>query len=427
MVRKNGLPSATPSNSDPRYSAVTINNTHIVIGASHAGVQATDSLRRAGFQGRIVLIGEEPHAPYQRPPLSKKFLLGELALERLVIRQAQFFEQHRIELHTGHRVTGIDTPSKSIVTGEGLRFDYDALILCVGARVRRITCPGADLPGIHYVRTLQDIDDLRPALQSGKRLVVIGAGYIGLETAASARSLGVEVTVLEMADRCLSRVTSPVVADFFARRHAEAGVRLFGGQRVAAILGDTRVREVVCEDGSSHPCDAVVVGVGIVPECELARAAGLACDNGIVVDERCRTSDPHIFAAGDCTNHPSIRYGGRGRLESVDNAVEQARVAASNICGVVATHAHTPWFWSDQYDIKLQTAGLLRGFDRHIVRGDPVSNHFSVWYFKEQDLLAVDAVNRPGDFIIGKRWIGERKRVAADKLADVGVELKGMG
>lgn len=405
---------------------LTSEATVVVVGASHAGAQAVDSLRRDGFTGRIVLVGDEPHLPYQRPPLSKKFLLGELALDRLAIRQATFYEQHKIEAVTGVRVTAIDPKARSASLSDGRTIGYDDLVLCVGSRVRKLTCPGAELKGVHYLRTVDDVTRLQPELIAGKNLVVIGAGYIGLETAASARKLGLNVTVLEMAERCLNRVTAPVVSEFYARKHAQEGVRLLTNTRVEALVGNERVNGVRCGDGSVIPADVVVVGVGIVPEIELARAAGLACDNGIVVDERCRTSAPHIYAAGDCTHHPSVRYGYRVRLESVDNAVEQARVAAAHICGKEISHAHTPWFWSDQYDVKLQTAGLLQGHDQQVVRGDPNGGQFSVWYLKAGELLAVDAINRPGDFIVGKRWIGEHKHPDVAKLADPSVDLKSL-
>ena len=404
----------------------TSESTVVVVGASHAGAQAVDSLRRDGFAGRVVLVGDEPHLPYQRPPLSKRFLLGEVALDRLAIRQAVFYEQHKVTTMTGVRVTAIDPPVRKLTLSDGGSLRFDNLILCVGSRVRRLTCPGADLSGVHYVRTVDDVTRMQAEMATGKSMVVIGAGYIGLETAASARKLGMNVTVLEMAERCLNRVTAPVVSQFYARKHAQEGVLLLTDTRVVALIGEARVTGVQCGDGSIIPADVVVVGVGIVPEVELAKSAGVVCDNGIVVDEHCRTSVPHIYAAGDCTNHPSIRYGYRVRLESVDNAVEQARVAAAHICGKEIPHAHTPWFWSDQYDVKLQTAGLLQGYDQQIIRGDSNDGRFSVWYLKAGELLAVDAINRPGDFIVGKRWIGERKHPDAAKLADTTVDLKSL-
>jgi 3-phenylpropionate/trans-cinnamate dioxygenase ferredoxin reductase subunit len=258
--------------------------------------------------------------------------------------------------------------------------------------------------------------------------VVIGAGYIGLEVAASARKRGLDVTVLEMDQRCLSRVTSPVVSQFYAQRHAQEGVRLHCGARVTALIGSAggAVSAVACADGTTYPADAVVVGVGVLPNIELAQSAGIACDNGIVVDEFCRTSQANVYAAGDCTNHPSVRYGGRVRLESVDNAVEQGRTAAAHICGKATPHAHVPWFWSDQYNVKLQTAGLLQGHDQQVIRGDATAGQFSVWYLKAGELLAVDAINKPGDFIVAKKWIAERKHPDTARLAELGVELKGL-
>lgn len=412
----------------------TMTQTFVIVGASHAAAAASDHLRRNGFDGRLVLIGDEPHLPYQRPPLSKKFRLGEVTLERIAIRPASFYEQHRVEMRLNTRVTAID-PSLRCLRLEhdnaSEELQYDKLLLCTGSRARPLTCPGHDLRGVHYVRTASDVIALQPELIAGKQLVIIGAGYIGLEIAASARKLGLEVTVLEMANRCLNRITSPVVSEFFARRHAAAGVTLRCDVAADALLGETHVQAVRCGD-DVLPADLVIAGIGIAPNTELARSAGLACDNGIVVDTHCRTSDDHIYAAGDCTSHPSLRYGGRVRLESVDNATEQARVAAANMCGVTAgdaaEHAHVPWFWSEQYEVRLQTAGLLRDLDRLIVRGDAHAEpaQFSVWYLRGDEVLAVDAINRPGDFMLGKKWIAERKHVDAEKLADVSVDLKSL-
>jgi 3-phenylpropionate/trans-cinnamate dioxygenase ferredoxin reductase component len=400
----------------------------VVVGASHAGAQAVDTLRKEGFAGSIILIGDEAYLPYQRPPLSKKFLLGELPLERLAIRQPVFYETHKVDVRIDTAVIAIDPQRQSITcrhrNGNVSELFYSNLILCVGSRVRKLTCSGAELKGVHYVRTVDDIHGMQSALRPNKKLVVIGAGYIGLETAASANKQGVNVTVLEMADRCLNRVTAPVVSEFFARRHSQAGVTIKTHTRVEALLGTDHVTAVRCGDGTEIAADFVVVGVGIIPETSIAQAAGLKCGNGILVDEYCRTSDPHIFAAGDCTDHPSGRYGGRLRLESVDNAIEQARVAASAICGKMIPHTHTPWFWSDQYDVKMQTAGLLQGHNRQVLRGNPSDNQFSVWYLRDDELLAVDAINRPGDFIIGKRWITEHKHLQSTQLGDTSIELK---
>jgi 3-phenylpropionate/trans-cinnamate dioxygenase ferredoxin reductase subunit len=283
--------------------------------------------------------------------------------------------------------------------------------------------PGHDLAGIHYLRTIADVEAIRADLAGARRLVVIGAGYIGLEAAASARHLGLEVTVLEMADRPMNRVVAPELSQFYLRRHEREGVRILCGTGVQGLVGDGRVRGVVTPEGE-HPADVVIVGVGILPDVTLAAAAGLRCEDGVTVDEQCRTSDPDVYAAGDCTNHPSVRYGRRVRLESVDNAVEQARTAAQNICGKPARHEHVPWFWSDQYDVKLQIAGLSQGYDRTVVRGDPESGSFALYYYARDELLAVDAVNSARDFMTGRKWIAERRHPDPARLADPAVDLK---
>ncbi|RPI14148.1 MAG: pyridine nucleotide-disulfide oxidoreductase [Lysobacterales bacterium] len=395
----------------------------VIVGASHASVQAIDTLRREGHSGPIVLVGDEPHLPYNRPPLSKKFLSGELERERLLLRSPNFYEQHRVETRLGQRVTAIDRGARRLRLADGEELTYEKLLLCVGSRPRRLEVPGHDLAGIHYLRTIADVEAIRADLAGARRLVVIGAGYIGLEAAASARHLGLEVTVLEMADRPMNRVVAPELSQFYVRRHEREGVRILCGTGVQGLLGDGRVRAVVTPEGE-HPADVVIVGVGILPDVTLAAAAGLRCDDGVTVDEQCRTSDPDVYAAGDCTNHPSVRYGRRVRLESVDNAVEQARTAASNICGKPARHEHVPWFWSDQYDVKLQIAGLSQGYDRTVVRGEPESGSFALYYYARGELLAVDAVNSARDFMTGRRWIAERRHPDPARLADPTVDLK---
>ena len=395
----------------------------VIVGASHAAVQAIDTLRREGHAGPIVLVGDEPHLPYNRPPLSKKFLSGELPRERLPLRSQQFYEQHGVETRLGTRVTAIDRGARRLRLGNGAELAYDKLLLCVGSRPRRLEIPGHDLRGIHYLRTIADVDAIRADLHGARRVVVIGAGYIGLEAAASARHLGLEATVLEMAERAMARVGSPELSEFYRRRHEAEGVGIHCGVSVSAFMGDDRVRAVTSSAGD-FPADLVIVGVGILPDVTLAAAAGLRCDNGILVDEHCRTSDEHVFAAGDCTNHPSVRYGRRVRLESVDNAVEQGRTAAANMCGRPARHEHVPWFWSDQYDVKLQIAGLSEGYDRIVRRGEPASGSFALYYLRGGELLAVDAISSPRDFMTGRKWIAERKRPDPAKLADTSLDLK---
>jgi len=395
----------------------------VIVGASHASVQAIDTLRREGYTDPIVLVGDEPHLPYNRPPLSKKYLAGELERERLWLRSAHFYEQHNVQTRLGVRVTAIDRGARRLRLGDGGELGYDHLLLCVGSRPRLLEVPGSQLAGIHCLRTIADVDAIRADLAGARRLVVVGAGYIGLEAAACARQLGLEVTVLEAAERPLNRVVAPEVSAFYERRHAREGVRILCRQAVTGFAGAGRVQAVAC-GGQEFPADLVIVGVGVMPEETLAAAAGLRCENGIWVDEHCRSSDPVVYAAGDCTNHPSVRYGRRVRLESVDNAVEQAKTAASNICGKPARHEHVPWFWSDQYDVKLQIAGLSDGYDQTVVRGDPGSGSFALYYLARGELLAVDAVNSMKDFMNGKKWIAERKHPDPARLADPSVDLK---
>jgi 3-phenylpropionate/trans-cinnamate dioxygenase ferredoxin reductase subunit len=401
--------------------------TVVIVGASHAAVQAVDTLRREGHVGPIILVGDEPFLPYNRPPLSKKYFSGELERERLLLRSAQFYEQARVEVRLGVRVTAIDRATRRLRLSDGGELSYDKLLLCLGSRNRLLEVPGYDLQGIHYLRTIADVDGIRADLGAARRLVVVGAGYIGLEAAASARHLGLEVTVLEMADRPLNRVTAPEMSSFYLRRHERAGVSVLCGMSVTSFAGagNGRVSGVVCGE-REFAADMVIVGVGVLPETALAAACGLRCENGIVVDETCQTSDPDVYAAGDCTMHPCVRYGRRLRLESVDNAVEQAKTAALNICGKLARHEHVPWFWSDQYDIKLQIAGLSQGYDRTVLRGDPDTNRFALYYFAQGELIAVDAINSPKDFMTGKKWIAERRHPDPALLADPATDLKSL-
>jgi 3-phenylpropionate/trans-cinnamate dioxygenase ferredoxin reductase subunit len=401
--------------------------TVVIVGASHAAVQAIDTLRREGHVGPIVLVGDEPFLPYNRPPLSKKYFSGELERERLLLRSAQFYEQARVDVRLGVRVTAIDRGDRRLRLSDGGELNYDKLLLCLGSRNRLLEVPGYDLEGIHYLRTIADVDGIRADLGAARRLVVVGAGYIGLEAAASARQLGLGVTVLEMADRPLNRVTAPEMSTYYLQRHASAGVSVLCGMSVTSFAGTDggRVSGVVCGE-REFAADLVIVGVGVLPETALAAACGLRCENGIVVDETCQTSDPDVYAAGDCTMHPCVRYGRRLRLESVDNAVEQAKTAALNICGKPARHEHVPWFWSDQYDIKLQIAGLSQGYDRTVLRGDPAANRFALYYFAQGELIAVDAINSPKDFMTGKKWIAERRHPDPQRLADPASDLKSL-
>ena len=396
----------------------------LVIGASHAGAQAIDSLRREGHRGRIVMVGEEPFLPYQRPPLSKKYLSGEFERERLWIRPAAYYEQLRVELRPGRRAVRIDRSAHRVELDDGSIVDYGRLLLATGGRARPLAVPGAGLEGIHCLRTIADVDAIRALLSSGRRAVIVGAGYIGLECAASLVKLGLSVTVLEMADRVMSRVVAPEMSAFYAAAHRSHGVRVLVGQQVTAFEGDGRVTAVRCADGERYPADVVIVGIGLVPNVQLAEAAGIECDDGISVDLACRTSDPGVFAIGDCASQPSLRYGRRVRLESVDNAFEQAKTAAANLCGREVVHDKVPWFWSDQYELKLQIVGLSRGYDRVVLRGDPAGQAFSCCYLVGDELLALDAVNHARDFMPARKLIAERARFDLARLADPAVALR---
>ena len=401
-----------------------MNTTMLIIGGGQVGAQAVDTLRREGFEDRIVLVGDESQLPYQRPPLSKKFLSGELSAERLPFRHQSFYDEHRVELKLGVRAMRLDPAARRVALSDGGEISYDRLMLCIGAASRPLACPGSDLPGVHYLRSMADVPGIQAALTPGARVVIIGGGYIGLETAATARHLGCAVTVLEMADRLMNRVVAADVSEYFSREHAAQGVDIVCNARVARLEGRGRVQRVVCADGTVHEADLLVVGVGAVANMQLAAEAGLECGNGIVVDEYCRTSDGAIYAAGDCTNHPSPRFGMRVRLESVDNAFEQAKAAALNMLGRPTVHDRVPWFWSDQFDNKLLIVGLSQGHDRQVLRGDPAARSFTVCYLRGGELLAVEAVNHSKDYMAARRLIAERARPDPDRLADARVALR---
>ncbi len=398
--------------------------TILIVGGGQAGAQAVDTLRRDGFEGRLILVSAESHLPYQRPPLSKKFLSGELSAERLAFRHQAFYDEHRVELKLGLRATRLDPATRRVTLSDGEQIVYDRLLLCLGAVSRRLTCTGATLPGVHYLRDLADVPGIQEKLKAGARTVIVGGGYIGLETAATARQMGCAVTVLEMADRVMNRVVASNVSEYFAHEHRKSGVKLVCDTRVVRLEGGERVERVVCADGTSYAADLLVVGIGAVANMQLAADANLACENGIVVDEYCRTSDPFIYAAGDCTYHPSPRFDMRVRLESVDNAFEQAKSAARNLLGLPTVHDRVPWFWSDQFDNKLLIVGLAQGHDQQVTRGDPAARSFSVCYLKGGEFLALEAINRPKDYMAARQLIAGRARPDLDKLADSQVALK---
>ena len=396
-------------------------SSYVIVGAGHAAGQAAASLRQEGYEGEITIIGDEPHIPYQRPPLSKQYLSGEQGIERVYLRPEKFYEDKNVTVKTSTAVTAIDTAARTVTTDTGEQIPYAELLLATGSRARELNIDGADRTGIHYLRTIADVDAIRADLAPGKKLVIVGGGYIGLEVAAVAVTAGLEVHVLEMEDRILQRVTTEAMSAYYHELHTSRGVHIHTGTAVTAFGGSGHVETVLCGD-QSFDADLVVVGIGIIPNTEVAEAAGVDVDNGIVVDERCRTSAPNVYAAGDCTNHPNPLLNRRLRLESVPNAMEQARVAANNMCGGDKTYASIPWFWSDQYELKLQMVGFSGDADQAVTRGDPATNQFAVFYLSNGAVVAADAVNSPKEFMVCKQLIG--KPVDPNKLGDTTVDVK---
>ena len=395
------------------------NETVVILGAGQAGGTAASQLRQFGFEGEIVLIGDEKQPPYQRPPLSKAYLKGDMEEDRLYIRPKSFYENNDIILKLGDRVAKIDREGKGVVLASGYSGRYDKLIIATGSRARSLPVEGADLGGVQVLRTMDDVDELKPRVSAGSGMVIVGAGYIGLEAAAVGRQLGLNVTVLEAADRVLARVTSPVISEFYTKEHRAQGADVRLNASMSHFVGkDGVLTAVQMNDGELIPADIALVGIGILPNQELAADCGIICDNGIVTDEDARTSDPSVYAIGDCASRPIVHFNRQGRLESVHNALEQAKLAAAAICGKPRPKIEAPWFWSDQFDLKLQTCGLLAGSDTQIIRGNPEDRKFSVWYLKNGVVLAVDAINSPPDFLLSKKLVGTEARPDINALAD---------
>ena len=405
----------------------------LIVGASQAGLQLAVSLRELGDTAPITLVGEEAHPPYQRPPLSKEFLAGTAEPDSLAFRTPAFYAGADLELVCGERVTSLalggrgSTPGAGVATTDtGRQLPFERLALTVGASPRRLAVPGADLAGVCYLRGLDDAVELRARLAAATRLVVVGGGFIGLEAAAVARGQGKAVTVVEAAERLIPRAVAPVVSEFYRQAHERRGTTVLLSAAVAGFAGDDgRVSAVLLADGTQLPADLVVVGVGVVPRTELAEQIGLACDGGIVVDAHARTSVPGVVAAGDCTVLPHPLTGvGRVRLESVQNAVDQAKVAAATLSGRLEHTTYVPWFWSYQGDLKLQIAGLAAGFDDYVVRGEPDTERFSVLYYRDSQLLAVDAVNNPADYLVVRKALTQGATIPRDRAADTSTPLK---
>jgi 3-phenylpropionate/trans-cinnamate dioxygenase ferredoxin reductase subunit len=406
-----------------------LNQPVVIVGTGQAGIQTALSLRDEGFKGEITLIGDEPSLPYQRPPLSKAYLLGKLDDDGLALKKPEVYKEYDLRFLTGVAVTKIDREQHRVLLHPSGSVHYENLVLATGARPRQLGVPGEDLDGVLPLRTVGDAKSIAARLPYVRKAVVIGAGFIGLEFAAVARAKGVDVTVVELGQRVLGRAVSEETSRYFLNRHMIWGTHLLFGAKVERIEGDSkrRVRSVVLSDGIRLEADLVIVGVGVLPNQELAEDAGLVVADGIVVDDHLRTSDPTIWAAGDCAQHPnSFCSGGVARLESVQNATDQGRLVAQGIVGGDETYQAVPWFWSDQGDLKLQIAGLSTGHDRTVVRGDPASGAFSVFCFKGDRLLAVESVNRGPDHILARRLLQQAVHVTPEAVADEGRTLKSM-
>lgn len=398
----------------------------VIVGAGQAASQLVASLRTEGYAGAVTLVGDEPYIPYQRPPLSKAFLAGELARERLFIKPEEFYTEAKVALHLNTRATAIDRARKIVTLENGNELPYSTLALTTGSRVRKLPLPGADLPGCYYLRGIADVEQLQDKLKAGNRVVIIGAGYIGLEVAAVAAKHKLKVTVLEALPRVMARATCPELSAFYEDVHRKAGVDIRCNTKIDAIEKNGAALSVKTSAG---PVDAdfVLIGIGIVPNVELATAAGLKVDNGIVVDNHAQTEDAAIYAIGDCANLPcTYSTTGRVRLESVQNAIDQAKHAAAAICGKPKPYNEVPWFWSDQYDLKLQIAGLAGPQDQIVLRGDPASRSFAAFHLRDGVVVAVEAVSAAPEYMMGRRLIAARAKVAPERLADKAVPMKDM-
>lgn len=397
----------------------------VIIGAGQAGFQVAASLRAEGYQEPVTLIGEEPHIPYQRPPLSKGFLLGKENHESVELRPLAFYRDHAIDLLTYETAISIDRAAGRVRLASGRAVSYDKLVLATGARNRLLPVSGATLDGVLYLRSLGEAAALKQRLDHAHQIIVVGGGFIGLEVAAVASTLGKQVTVLEALPRLMSRVVAPVISDFYLRLHSSRGVQVVCNAAVCEIVGSHgKAQSVKLSDGATHPADLVIVGIGVVPNSEIARAGGLKVANGIAVDEQVRTSDENIYAVGDCAEHPNRFATARIRLESVQNAADQGQCAAERILGRAGCYSAVPWFWTDQFDIKLQMVGISTDHDRAVTRGSAESRKLSVFYFKENRLIAIDSINRPLDHIIGRKLLAAGTSLTSEQAADESVDLK---
>ena len=388
----------------------------VVIGGGQAAIQCVASLRKEGYSGSITLIGEENHLPYQRPPLSKGFLSGSTESNRLYLKKIEFFQENSIQLNLGVTAKKIDRDNCNVRLSDDKSISYDKLVLATGSRVRKLKFPGSDLEGINYLRGIDDAESLKDGLLKSKNLVIVGAGYIGLEVAAVATEFNTKITVVEMADRVMNRTVDPIISAYYQELHSKNGVDFILNESLEKVDGNKTVEQVICSGGSSIEADILVIGAGVIPNIELAEESGLSCDNGICVDEYGQTEDIRIFACGDCTNHPNEKLNRRLRLESVHNAMEQSKTVASSIMGNKTAYNQIPWFWSDQYDHKLQIVGLSGDHDEVLIRGNQEESKFMLFYLKGEELIAVDAVNNPKEFLICRKLVENKVKISSDDI-----------
>lgn len=388
----------------------------VVIGGGQAAIQCVASLRKEGYSGSITLVGEENHLPYQRPPLSKGFLSGATESDRLYLKKIEFFQENSIQLNLGVTADRIDRDNCIVHLSDDKSIGYDKLVLATGSRVRKLKFPGSDLEGINYLRGIDDAELLKDGLQKSKNLVIVGAGYIGLEVAAVATEFDTKITVVEMADRVMNRTVNPIISDYYQELHSKNGVDFILNESLEKVDGDKAVEQVICSGGSSIQADILVIGAGVIPNIELAEESELNCDNGISVNEYGQTEDSKIFACGDCTNHPNEKLNRRLRLESVHNAMEQSKTVATSVMGNRTAYNQIPWFWSDQYDHKLQIVGLSGDHDEVLIRGNQEESKFMLFYLKGEELIAVDAVNNPKEFLICRKLVENKVKISSDDI-----------
>ena len=398
-------------------------NDVVIIGAGHAGGMTAISLRQQKYQGSITLIGEENFLPYQRPALSKGFLAGEIEEKRLYLKSQDYFDKNNINIIRNCEVVAIDRNNKTVSLENQKQLGYEKLIIATGSIVNKLKTSSRETD-LYYLRTIKDSLKIREKLRNKNKITIIGAGYIGLEIASIATKKNLEVSVLELENRVMGRVVSAEVSDFFQKKHQSEGVEFKFNTSITDIEDRGKQKRIICSDGSFLNTDVVIIGVGIKPNIELAKSSGLKCDNGILVDANGQTSDPHIFAVGDCSNHPNNIFKQRLRLESVQNAVEQAKSIAASIAGSHKPYQEVPWFWSDQYNIKLQIAGISQDHDHRVIRGYPEEEKFAVFYQKEKRLVAVDAINSPKEFMVGKKWIAMQAKIPFELIRNMDVDLK---